>query len=117
MSEIIISTETHAQRIEADQVLDLSGAYVPEGLYKLEIIGRLTPLAENKAPTQNQALEPNSLFAALREIVGRIEDCGASPKLTDAVSLASDLRRAIGNTNNPACPYAFRRVKSTLTED
>lgn len=56
--------------------------------------------------TINQEL----LFKALREIGDRIEACGASPELTHAVSLTSDLRQAVGNQHNPASPYALLRV-------
>ena len=38
-----------------------------------------------------------TLYKALGELVDRIEVCGASVELTNAVILASDLRRAIGN--------------------
>jgi hypothetical protein len=63
---------------------------------------------------QNKALDPEFLFAAIGEIVDRIERCGASPELTHAVSLASDLRQAIGNQWNKANEYALQRVQAAL---
>jgi hypothetical protein len=63
---------------------------------------------------QNKATDEEFLFMALGEIVDRIERCGASTELTNAVSLASDLRQAIGNQWNPANAYALERVKAAL---
>ncbi len=63
---------------------------------------------------QNKATEQEFLFAAMGEIVNRIERCGASIELTHAVSLASDLRQAIGNQFNPANSYALDRVKKEI---
>lgn len=63
---------------------------------------------------QNKATDQEFLFAALGEIVDRIERCGASPGLTHAVSLASDLRQAIGNQWNPGNKYALERVQKEL---
>ena len=57
-------------------------------------------------------LKQEFLYKALGAIVDRIEACGASPELTHAVTLASDLRQAIGNQYNPASPYALIRVIS-----
>jgi hypothetical protein len=62
----------------------------------------------------NKAIDQEFLFAALSEIIARIERCGASPELTHAVSLASDLLLAIGNQWNPPSPYAFERVHKEL---
>lgn len=64
---------------------------------------------------QNKALDQEFIFFALGEITNRIERCGASPELTHAVSLASDLRMAIGNQSNPANNYALERVQKELT--
>ena len=50
------------------------------------------------------------LHEALSEIINRIEACGASVELTHAVSLASDLQRAVGNKFNPSDPYSLIRV-------
>lgn len=49
------------------------------------------------------------LLKALTEICYRIEKCGASVELTNAVSLASDLRQAVNGD-----PYAFGRVVKEL---
>lgn len=54
------------------------------------------------------------LHKAIGEIIDRIEACGASPALTHAVTLAVDLRRAIGNQYNPADPYALVRVAAEV---
>ena len=67
-----------------------------------------------KMANQNTAIDQEFLFKALEEIVNRIELCGASPELTAAVSLASDLRQAIGNKWNPANEYALQRVIDEL---
>ena len=60
-------------------------------------------------------IDSGLLFAAMREIVNRIETCGASPELTAVVSLASDLSSAIGNKFNEPDGYALERVKSELS--
>ena len=56
-------------------------------------------------------IKQNFLHKALGEIVDRIEACGASVELTHAVSLTSDLQRAVGNEYNPSDPYSLIRVK------
>jgi hypothetical protein len=55
------------------------------------------------------------LFEALGRIVDRIEACGASPELTNAVCLASDLRQAVGNQYNKPDPCALKRVIDALS--
>ena len=70
--------------------------------------------AKMKMTEQNKAMHQEFLFVTLGEIIDRIERCGASPELTNAVSLASDLRQAVGNQWNPSNAYAFERVKATL---
>jgi len=55
----------------------------------------------------------DTLYDALQEIVNRIELCGASPNLTNAVSLASDLKQSI-DVNNVNREYALQRVKHAL---
>ena len=62
----------------------------------------------------SHTVNQETLYKAVGEIVDRIEACGASPALTHAVSLASDLRQAIGNQYNPADPYSLCRVVDTL---
>lgn len=54
------------------------------------------------------------LHDALYEICQRIEKCGASVELTNAVMLASDLLQAIGNRHNPPNEYAAQRVLEAL---
>lgn len=53
-------------------------------------------------------------YMALRELARRIERCGASIELTDAVSLCCDLASAIGNRWNPRNKDALRRVLDAL---
>jgi len=55
-------------------------------------------------------IDQELLYRTLSEIVDRIEACGASPELTHAVSLTSNLRQAVGNKHNPANPYALVQV-------
>jgi hypothetical protein len=57
---------------------------------------------------------PLPVHGALYLLCQRIEKCGASPELTNAVSLASDLMRAVGNDDNPADPYAADRVREAV---
>lgn len=59
-------------------------------------------------------IDQEFLFKVLEEITNRIEKCGASIELTNAVSLVSDLRQAIGNKYNPASEYALKRVIDAL---
>lgn len=68
--------------------------------------------------TQNSLfiVERELIYKALGEIVNRIEVCGSSTKLTQAVILAGDLRRAIGNKHNASDPYAFLQVVKALPE-
>ena len=54
------------------------------------------------------------LYSALRELVRRIEVCGASPELTHASSLACDLMYSVGNKFNAPYPDALTRVNSAL---
>ena len=56
-------------------------------------------------------LNKELIFDALGEIIDRIERCGASLELTNAVTLASDLRQAIGYPGNK---YALERVLAAL---
>ncbi|MCK4870776.1 MAG: hypothetical protein KAS93_06675 [Gammaproteobacteria bacterium] len=62
-------------------------------------------------------MEQELLYAALGEIVDRIEGCGASPELTHAVSFASDLRRSVGNRYNPKDEYALTRVTEVINKE
>lgn len=60
-------------------------------------------------------LSQDALFSALGILLKSIEDCGASPELTRAVTLASDIRRAVGDRHNKACSYAADRVRAAFT--
>lgn len=66
--------------------------------------------AQGKPPEAGHRVSQEMLYAALGKIVDRIEACGASIELTHAVTLASDLRQAVGNRFNPANSYALDRV-------
>lgn len=54
-------------------------------------------------------------YQALRELVQRIEKCGASVELTNAVTLASDLAAAIGNKWNPRDKNREQMVRDALS--
>ena len=54
------------------------------------------------------------VFAVLGKLVDRIEACGASPALTNAAILASDLRSAVGNQWNKPDPHAAQRALQAL---
>lgn len=70
--------------------------------------GRETGYALGERATQE------FVFEALSELTRRIEACGASVELTNAVILCSDLKMAIGNRWNPADRYAEDRVRAML---
>lgn len=76
-------------------------------------------LSEHLSPAEVRELEEAAgvlelAYPALRELVQRIERCGASVELTQAVVLASDLCSAIGNRWNPRDKYAEQRVREAL---
>ena len=73
-------------------------------------------LLRQKMTEQYKTADREFLFSVLGEIVSRIERCGASLELTSAVSLAFDLKQAIGNQWNPANPYALERVCAELEQ-
>lgn len=59
-------------------------------------------------------LTQSEIHAALRQLVDKIEACGASPELTAAVILAGDIKDAVGNEHNPASPFAANQVRKAL---
>jgi hypothetical protein len=69
---------------------------------------------ESEVTAETKATDPEFLYAALGAIVALIERCGASIELTQASSLAAELRRAVGNQWNTADAYALERVKTCL---
>ena len=95
--------------------------YVPMPLsFALRTI--VARLFEELSPAERQELEDAAglldlAWPALGELVDRIEVCGASPELTHAVTLASDLMRAVGNQWNPRDKQAVERVLAALLED
>lgn len=82
----------------------------------LRILGaRVDGLSPAEMRELNQAARLLELcHPALVELGHRIEKCGASVELTNAVTLCSDLRGAIGNKWNPSDKYAEQRVRDTL---
>ncbi len=62
-------------------------------------------------------LNQTELYAALGKLIDRIEGCGASTELTDAVVLASDIKQAVGNEWNAPNEYAAERVRGILPEN
>ena len=74
-----------------------------------------TTISEHQEPKFIIAAEVRELlYRIVRQLVDRIESCGASPRLTHAVCLASDLAAAIGNARNPAAVHEFHRLMDTL---
>lgn len=61
-----------------------------------------------------KGLTQQELHDGLLELVDRIEACGASPALTHAVTLCSDLRSAVGDEHNKADGYSAERVRLAL---
>jgi hypothetical protein len=74
----------------------------------------LSPAERNELEEAADLLE--LCYDAALELTKRIEACGASPELTRAVTLASDLRMAIGNRWNPRDKYAAERVRKESKE-
>jgi len=74
---------------------------------------------DDLSPAERNELEESAallelMWPALRELCLRIEACGASEPLTQAVILASDLLSATGNRWNPRDKYAEQRVRAAL---
>lgn len=61
-------------------------------------------------------IDRDVLYEALGKIVDKIEKCGASPELTDAVSSASLLRQAVGNQYNEPNVYSLTQVLKDIKE-
>lgn len=60
------------------------------------------------------AFTQDELYTLLTELTLRIETCGASPELTDASCLSSDLAGAIGNKWNPPRDYCVKKMQGLL---
>ncbi len=60
-------------------------------------------------------LDQSELHAALSRLIDKIEGCGASTELTNAVTFASDIRQAVGNEWNEPNEFAAKRVKLVLS--
>lgn len=52
-------------------------------------------------------LDSELIYEVLDNAIEKVESCGASPELTDVVSLLSDLRRCVGNKYNRPDPYSI----------
>lgn len=63
-----------------------------------------------------KSIKRKNIYKALEEISARIEVCGASPELTHAISLVTDLRCAIGNEFNTPDEYALNRVLDVISK-
>jgi hypothetical protein len=61
-------------------------------------------------------IDQELIFATLYEICQRIEICGASLELTNAVSLTGDLMSAVGNKSNTPDSYALKRVQEAIKD-
>lgn len=57
-------------------------------------------------------LTQSEFYAALLLLITKIEACGASTELTNAVSLAADIAGSVGNESNPPSEFAAERVKA-----
>lgn len=78
------------------------------------ILRQIAMLAAAPGAAVGSLLPREALYGALRELVRRIEVCGASPELTNASSLACDLMDTVGNQFNPPRPDAVARVTAAL---
>lgn len=72
--------------------------------------GHLQVVTLREKPT----LSREEIYEALGELINRIEACGASPQLTNAVVLASDIKQSIGNRYNTPNEFAANCVRQAL---
>ena len=104
--------------VPSDERKDVIERQVPAPLSDcLRIL--MARLSDHLSPAEKRELDESAdllelSYAALGELVQRIEKCGASIELTNAVTLCSDLRMAIGNRWNPKDKYAEVRVRREL---
>lgn len=94
--------------------------HVPAPLY--ECLRFINARHDNLSPAErNELMESAALlelaYPALRELCLRIEKCGASVELTNAVTLCSDLASAIGNNWNPRDKNREQMVRNALPKD
>lgn len=106
---------SHVISFADGEVIDIDSA---EGAYK-HIARHLRITGANStyfSSLEKIRIEGNDdfIYDALREVIYRIEKCGASTELTNAVSLASDLCSAIGSSYNKPSFFAKERVKKEL---
>ncbi len=73
---------------------------------------QMEPESDVEPPKLNQP----ELYAALGELIQKIEACGASSELTAAVVLASDIKQAVGNQWNEASAFAADRVREKIAD-
>lgn len=59
-------------------------------------------------------LDHDYIYKALGHLIDKIEQLGASEELTEVVSLAIDLRLAVGNQWNPANIHALFRLQEKV---
>lgn len=120
-SDTILSLERAKSDLDVLATVARTGYPPPDGHEWTDEIYRKTAAcivdvyAKLPSPHNKGARMDNDLiFTALVELGHRIERCGASPELTNAVSLCSDLRRAIGNQHNQADAHAEQMVRDAL---
>lgn len=81
---------------------------------------RLLSLAMDQTEPESDVEPPKlsqaELYAAIGKLMERIEACGASTELTNAVTLASDIRQAVGNQWNKANEFAADRVRENIAD-
>ena len=114
----VLFVDADGLAVDADTALALLNSRAPAGLLGVESnVNRW--LREHPGQVEQayrdefglpDGMDRNLLHAALWEIVRRIENCGASPALTHAVVLASDLMGAVGNQFNKPRAEDLARV-------
>lgn len=94
--------------------------YIPAPLY--ECLRFINARHENLSPAERRELMESAAllelaYPALRELAHRIEKCGASLELTQAVTLCCDLASAIGNKWNPRDKNREQMVRDALPKE
>ena len=83
-----------------------------------QITSRAQEIEREKSAANNytSSITLSEIYAALGLIAAKIEQCGASRELTDAVCAVSDLRAAVGNEYNPPKQYSLNSVRKLILE-
>ena len=131
VSDALIALQSAIPAIDPEFMEQLTSPHNPSGTAKVpkerhipaplsECLMTLRALHfESLSPAERRELEEAAAllelaYQALRELVNRIERCGASVELTHAVTLAADMQQAVGNRWNPRDKYAEARVRHSL---